>query len=365
VRLARKNDDPILLRDLQRLSGRGSDTIEVIPASRGADGEAGLAASAPTTTGNADLDAARAALAAFKGPEVPPEVAALQGFEQKFVRLVLHVRRYVPFYAGAAVWLFAILLIQPMGGGSDEPSGALATSAQRPNRAVTAGVTAEDSAPPFDAFGGSAVAGTSYAVDVSSSSSSGFTVEDDDDSFAGSATAPSSPPGSDDETIDFGDDLTTSASTPKPLSIAASGYASSTGGTPVEQDPAKGGLPVASTAGQDQKISFIRLVGDETVLRLKVSADGPNVNEAAPSVRACVLTSPFETKRGQALSAAPKWDAGRCSVARAGAGGVYEFDLSTAGPKGDGFGYVLAPSSGTAPPTFQVVFEPFAATASG
>jgi len=45
------------------------------------------------------------------------------------------------------------------------------------------------------------------------------------------------------------------------LVIVESGYSSATGGTPLEQDPGNGALPIESAAGQHLKRSFIRLSG--------------------------------------------------------------------------------------------------------
>jgi hypothetical protein len=367
VRLARKNDDPVLLRDLERLAGgsAGGDVAVLDRPGTGPEEEAAAAAAR-----NQDLEQAKAALAAFKRPPLPPQVEALGPFEQRFVRGVVHVRRFLPFYAGAGLWLFAMLLIQPLGGGGGAASADLAGAVgNRPAaRAATSSATAPaatatvDAAPVFDDFGGSSLAGSSF--DFSSSSSSFASSFDDDTSSSSSSS--SSPTTDFDTPATFGDveGGSSSATEEKKVAIVASGYASRTGGTPLEQDPADGSLPVHAAAGQAQKLSFVRLEGDDTTLRLKVLEGGVNAETAA--VRACVVTAAWQPARGVAMSAAPAFDATRCAVAKPGSTGVLEFDLAPFGVAGDGFGYVLTVAADVVPPpTFQIAFDGVPATAGG
>lgn len=356
MRLTRSNDDPKLLDDLERLArSYGDPEREPVPMSA-------------ELTAHEAAEAEAAAAAAAETAEASP---LDDPFVRKFVRVSVHLKRYAPFYAGAAAWAFAMLLIQPLGsgkGGAETGDLASATTGTIARRATTATVPAASvaesevaAAPVFDDFGGSSLASSgssfssfddtgttsssadSFASGSSSSTSSGF------DDGSGSATF-------DDSEFSAFDDG------PSPLAVVASGYASSVGGTPLEQDPGGGGLPVAATGGNDNKRSFIRLSGDETVLRLQEAAEG-GVRSDAGGVKACAITADWTPARGQALSAAPAFDVNNCATGIRDANGLWTFDLSSFGPVGETKGFALTPAAGTAS-TFQVVFGPMAVPAS-
>src|SRR5688572_10197642 len=84
LKLVRDNDDPQLLSDLERLAGREPVVVEEAPP--------------------ADEDVEPAPEAPFDDP-----------FVRVFVRGSVHLKRYLPFYIGAAVWALTMLLIQPLG----------------------------------------------------------------------------------------------------------------------------------------------------------------------------------------------------------------------------------------------------------
>ncbi len=357
MRLARKNDDPVLLRDLQKLTGRGGDIAVLDDPST----------TAPPPPVSADLEAAKAALRAFKRPPLPPEIAKLSEFEQRFVRLSIHVRRFLPFYAGAAMWLLAIVLIQPLGGnGAQQLAGAVsgpAAARTGVRAAATTPAASVESAPVFDDFGGSSVGAFDFEDDAttfapSSSDNDSADLANDEPVVAAEEPAPT--------TVDtpavFADDGVAPAP-PSSLTVLASGYASTTGGTPLEQDPVGGLLPVHVVGGNVTKFSFVRLIGDDPVLRLKVAAGGVNADAAA--VRACVATTAWQPARGIKPEAAPKFDPARCATGRPGAPGVREFDLEQFGVLGDGNGFVLTVGADTAPPTYQLAFEPVAVPSAG
>jgi hypothetical protein len=356
MRLTRSNDDPKLLDDLERLArSYGDPEREPVPMS------AELAAHEA-----AEAEAAAAAAAAETADASPLD----DPFVRRFVRVSVHVKRYAPIYAGAAVWAFAMLLIQPLGGdkgGTETGNLASASTGTIARRSTTATVPAASvadtevaAAPVFDDFGGSSLSSSSSSFDSFDASDSSST----SDSFAS---------GSSSSTSSSFDDTSSGTATfddsefgafddgPMPIAVVASGYASSLGGTPLEQDPGGGGLPVAATGGNDNKRSFVRLTGDETVLRLQEAAEG-GVRSDAGGVKACAITADWTPARGQALDAAPAFDVNNCATGIRDANGLWTFDLSSFGPVRDTKGFALTPAAGTAS-TFQVVFGPMAVQA--
>jgi hypothetical protein len=345
VRLTRSNDDPQLLDDLERLARvHGDPDREPQP----------LAAEAPPA-GVPEVQAA-----ADAGDPSPLD----DPFVRRFVRASVHVKRYLPFYAGAAVWALAMLLIQPLGRGGDRDAANLAsaTTGAGVARSSTAGNAvaaaaiapagdAAVAAPVYDDFGGSSLTSSSSAFDTGSSdfSSSGSFASSASESSTGSDTATFDDSTFSDTTSDFGNE-------PEPLTITASGYASRIGGTPLEQDPGKGILPVAATGGNDNKRSFIRLRGDDTTLRLQEAASG-QVRSDSGAIKACVITADWTPTRAQSLESAPAFDATNCSTGVRDATGLWTFDLSNFAPLADAKGFALTPGAGTAL-TFEVQFSP-------
>lgn len=355
MRLTRSNDDPNLLDDLERLARRHGDPDR--------DPQP-LTADRVEAVDVDDADDIAVDEAADPSPLDDP-------FVRRFVRASVHVKRYAPFYAGAGAWVLAMLLIQPLG--SDGPrsevgnlAGASSGIARRPApaRAVPAGAVSTEiaAAPSLDAFVGSSLGPTSFSPSDSfdlGSTSSG-------DSFAASDVAPTSAPDSASPSFDdsaFPSSSSGAEAEPESLAIVASGYASATGGTPLEQDPGGGGLPVAATGGNDNKRSFIRLSGGATTLILQESTTG-SIRPDAGGVKACALTSDYVPARGQALSAAPTFDVGNCSTGVRDGSGRWTFDVSNFQPLAESKGLALTPAAGTAS-TFQVVFGPTALRAEG
>jgi hypothetical protein len=251
-----------------------------------------------------------------------------------------------------------MLVIQPLGkdtAGDTEAqfASAGATSAVASTGSAAAAAPVAEAAPVYDDFGGSSLASAGGGASFDSTAefaSSNFS-DSSDTSVAGDPTE-SAPASFDDSSFaDFGD-----ADLSGPLMIVASGYASRVGGTPLEQDPGGGGLPIASTGGQDNKRSFIRLTGDETLLRLQETASG-QIRSDAGLLKVCLITGPWQPARGQALDAAPKFDSGNCSTGTRDANGMWSFDLSSFGPVADIQGLAITPGAGTAA-TFEVVLSP-------
>lgn len=339
MRLVRSNDDPKLIADLERLAGKADAPV---PAS-------------------SEVVAADVERLAAVGGSAPPEALIEDAFVRRFVKASVHVKKYVPFYVGGGLWLLVMLLVQPLGRGSDAPSSEVAGSrsavaastsgrvAATPPDADTAG------APVFDSFGGSSFGSddTTAFSDFSdpapaetfdtSSSESEFTFDDSSESF-------------DSEEFETFED---EPEVPDPLSVLESGYASSAAGTPLEQPPAGGGLPITIAAGTMTKYSFLRLAGDETTLSLQES-QSDNVNSGTAALKMCPLTtSDWKGSPGQKMADAPKYDTGYCASGTRGSTGLWTFDLSGLAPIEGSNGFAIIPGPGTAS-TFQVVFKPTA-----
>jgi hypothetical protein len=322
VQLTRNNDDPKLLGDLERLAGKpvaiADETAPVAPE------EPGPAEATP-----------------FDDP-----------FVRRFVQVSTHVRRYAPFYAGAAMWLLAMVLIQPVGGGGGVAGPEVSSSADfaSANSTVSSSAVTETvSAMPAAAVDGFGLSASFPLASYSSPPAS--------ESSPPPAAAEPAPPAAVDpvDSITMGDDVVRVVA----LSISESGYASAAGGTPAEQSPPGNGLPVAAVGGNDAKRSFLRLTGTETTLRLKAiagSTDQITTNQA--TVKACVITTAdWVARRGQKLDAGPAYDLNQCATGVASAAGVWTFDLGYFGPVSAGNGFALVPGAGTAP-SFEITFEP-------
>ena len=340
LRLLRENDDPKLLSDLERLAGREPEpVVDEVPEDedQGApDEEAGEAVEA--------------------GPLDDP-------FVRRFVQVSMHLKRYAPFYAGAAVWVLAMLLIQPVGrdgagtevaGGPGFAGAATVDVATASADSAVADLNADAiGAPVFETVTGAAAfseADSAFGDFTASEFSSGS----DTGSDAGGSGS-TSPTFDSDETVTFDDtEFGTDDEEEDGLSIVRSGYASRTGGTPLEQDPPGGALPIAVTVGNDSKRSFLELAGKDTVLRLKESPDGAVRPETAV-LKACLATSEWKADRGQAFDAGPTFDPACSTGARF--DGVWSFDLSTFPPEELKKGLVLTPGPGTGH-TFEVRLEP-------
>ena len=387
LKLVRDNDDPKLLADLERLAGGSSDSAlepEAEPAPAAEAGAAGAAASRRGRRGVlrtnddpkvlADLErlagrepavaataGAAAATAADQAADDDAEAGPLDDpFVRRFVQVSVHLKRYAPFYAGAAVWLLAMLLIQPVG--RDDASTEVAGPAFAGTAAANVAPASADTAvadlnadaigaPVFETVTGAAAfsSGDSAFGDFSESEFSAGSTDSGSDSGSTSPSFDDS-----DSTITFDDSEFGSDEEEEGLTIVRSGYASRTGGTPLEQDPPGGALPVAVTLGNDAKRSFLELSGTGTVLRLKESPDGALQPEAAV-IKACLATSDWKADRGQALDAGPTFDPACSTGSRF--DGVWSFELSTFPPEELAKGLVLTGGPGTGH-TFEVRLEP-------
>lgn len=151
---------------------------------------------------------------------------------------------------------------------------------------------------------------------------------------------------------------TTSRPAPEPLRVASAGYMSAQAGTPLATAGVPiGSVPVGRRPGfEEDKVAFIRLTGNEDVLKLvpHQDASGQRSPEAA-KINACRITgSNWSATEAQAEADAPSWD---CTVAvqgRRAGDGSWTFDLGTFADRADQRGFALVPA-GTGV-DFQVAF---------
>lgn len=312
------SENAVLMRDLDALAGAYRDGAPPPPAREDA------AAHSDESTGM-------------------ERILADDGFVRNFVRTVVHVRRYLPFYGVGAALLLVFALVAPVSDGSSGTQFASDVVAADPDviedETETADTPATDATVP--AFSGGAV---DFAPAEPFEPSPSF-----DDDFSPAPT--------------FGSDSPTFAAPEpahQPLRITASGYASVSGGTPFEVEPADGALPVSAGAGEAGRISFIKVAGDGEKLRLQEAPD--SVNGAGASVTACLISEDWEPARGMAMSDAPEYDAEHCSTGIRTSDGIWTFDLLVFSDS-TGFGLALVPGPAVAPPTFDIAFEPKALSA--
>ncbi|MEY2430561.1 MAG: hypothetical protein QOC92_286 [Acidimicrobiaceae bacterium] len=141
------------------------------------------------------------------------------------------------------------------------------------------------------------------------------------------------------------------------LAISDSGYSSSTGGTPLEQEPPNGSLPVASLGGQHLKRSFLHLSGNGHVLHLALEQRASNTNADTATVDACAITGPWTPKRAVAASDGPTFDASRCVPGTRNPDGTWTFDLAKLpGGATQPNGIMLVPAAGSMT-TFNIAFS--------
>jgi hypothetical protein len=143
-----------------------------------------------------------------------------------------------------------------------------------------------------------------------------------------------------------------------PLTIVESGYSSAAGGTPLEQDPGNGALPIKSAVGQHVKRSFMRLAGTAQILHLDLDTSYPNSGGDTAAIDACAISQAWTAARGEALTKGPSFDATGCVSGQRQSDGSWIFDLSRldGGPtRPDGI--ALVPTAGTTS-TFDLAFSP-------
>lgn len=150
---------------------------------------------------------------------------------------------------------------------------------------------------------------------------------------------------------------TTAPPPPVPLSVSGWGWAGSTGAVDVSVSPVpEGTLPVANRLGGVDKVSFVRLTGTATTLRLEEDVEGAREALGAAAIQLCPIEDAgWAEEPGQSMDAAPTW-ADSC-VAGVEADDAWTFDLSGLGDPASPNGFALVPGA-DAPADFQVTLQP-------
>lgn len=145
-----------------------------------------------------------------------------------------------------------------------------------------------------------------------------------------------------------------------PLTVREGGWSTQEAGTPLSADGVPAGtLPVGTRVGRDDKRSFVRLSGDDTVLRLTEDPTGSRSTAGVAAVQACQITSAvWAAKNEMAMGSAdePTWDPNRCVAGTRASDGTWTFDLSGFPTRSDGRGFALIPAPG-GPIDAQVSFK--------
>lgn len=142
---------------------------------------------------------------------------------------------------------------------------------------------------------------------------------------------------------------------PRPLSITEFGWAqastSQNGWVPPE------GLPVAMAGGDVDRMSFFRLGGSGTVLKLGVlSRESGPLNEG-PAVVACPITADaWKAAPRQQLTRAPAYDAANCVNGKRFDSTTITFDLTRFPERTGGRGFAVVPK-GPVGGTFEIVLS--------
>lgn len=119
----------------------------------------------------------------------------------------------------------------------------------------------------------------------------------------------------------------------------------------------EGSLPVGTRLGQHDTRSFVRLSGDQAVLRLTPVDDeeGQRSPETA-AIQACRITEPgWEEAEAMSFGEAPAYEAEECVEGVRQDDGTFTFDLRAHPDRTDGRGFALVPGP-DAPIDFQVAF---------
>jgi hypothetical protein len=244
-------------------------------------------------------------------------------------RLVTHAKRYRTYYVVAAL-VVGVLLFRspeplPLLGGGDEANTIIPTVDSQRSASTTPTVLD----PPLFA-------------DAESLTLPFFGVPSEAPAFNAPTPAPAPPPTA--------------------LRLAQTGYASSLGGTPVDQEPPGNGLPVEAIAGRVTKYSYARLSGGGNTLKLKaLTDDGASLNPGEARVQLCQITTKgWRPSRGTSATDAPAYAPGAC-LEGALKSGVWTFTFSSVYDPLQTNGWAIVPYlDGNV--TFRVTFSPTAVT---
>lgn len=141
-----------------------------------------------------------------------------------------------------------------------------------------------------------------------------------------------------------------------PLTVRGGGWASRLPPTPLPSDEVpEGTFPVANRLGSVDRVSFLRLSGDETTLVLVEDPDAAREAIGPGAVAACPIEDDdWAEEPEQSFEDAPTWREDAC-VAGVESDGRWSFDLSSFPDPTADTGFALVPTT-NAPADFQVGF---------
>ena len=272
--------------------------------------------------------------------------------------VVAALRRYQPVAIGLVVLLtvFAVLPKPERVEGALDDSSALLEETRASSPAGGGAATAAPSTVTTAPAPGVGDASFTPSFGASSPGFAGSTF----DAGSGSSDSASAFPSADDPVVTFDGTSIDSdtAETGAPLRIVGSTWASRQAGTPLAKEGVpEGTLPVGFRV-TDDKLSFIRLAGDQTILTLAEDPAGVRETNGPIVVQLCAVTTDG-WKDGEAIAIpdAPAWDAGSCVLGERDAGsGSWTFDLSSFPSAVDPKGFALVPGEGGGL-DFQVAFK--------
>lgn len=258
------------------------------------------------------------------------------------------IRRATGRYRPVALTLAAILAVVAL---TDAPTS---PGSRSPAPLATGGrgsVAGDGTAPDRDPLSG-AVTETPEPVEAISGFE--FFTPGGDSGFSSGDSSPSS---SDDLGRGNTEPPTTSTTSRRPLVISAHGWASRGGGTPAGSAGVPGGtLPVGSRGGQLDKVTFVRLSGDQGTLVLSEDPAGRRLLVGSAGLQACRSRGTGWKEGGnQDLAAAPAWFADTCVKGTAAPDGRWSFPVGQIGDPADPRGFVIVPAP-DAPADFQITF---------
>jgi hypothetical protein len=256
--------------------------------------------------------------------------------------------RYRPVVLTVAAILLALAVLpKPAGLASTAAAGGAIRTPPEPTAATVAGPGADASATtvPVDAS-------SSDASTFSPSSGATFSGSSSSSSFSGSSfgsssdTTPTTTSSSFETTFDTLPPSSTSPTSSGPLRIVSKTWASRTSGTPLAKEGVPDGTLPVGVRGQDDKLSFVRLAGDELVLNLAEEPSGARSNVGPSSVQACPITT-SGWKDGEAIGLTDiAYDTGNCVQGVRGENGLWQFDLGKYPERTGGNGFALVPGEG-------------------
>lgn len=213
---------------------------------------------------------------------------------------------------------------------------------------------AEDATPTTPVVGGAPTISAAPAPQIAPAPPVRSFTPSSPNSFDTPAASPAPAPTPAGDPIGSGDG---SADAPEALRIAAAGYASTTGGTPLPPEVPEGSLPVGSRVDQVDKASYIRLSGSGSTLVLTELSEGRRGTdfESAP-VQACQITDPgWQAADNMSFDQAPAHDPELCVPASMLSDGRWSIPLTMFADPTDDRGLALVPAP-EAPIDFQVTF---------